>query len=67
MDRLVIASNFRIFVPATDGRSEERRDYGKGMVVAVADIPAGHTAEAWIAKGLATAAPAKPDPAPATA
>ncbi|WP_319798326.1 hypothetical protein [Nitrobacter sp.] len=65
MDKILITTNFHIFVPLSGG-GEERRNFGIGMVVAVADIPDGHTAAAWIEKGLATAAPASepaPDPA----
>ena len=72
MDKVIIDSNFRVFVPilGTDGKpvGEERRDYGKGMVVSVSDIPDGHTAAAWIEKGLAMAPPvtdAAPEAAPA--
>lgn len=56
MDHVLITRNFRIDVAGSERKPAETRHYTKGIVVAVADIPAGQSAEDWIAKGLAAAA-----------
>lgn len=56
---LLILQNFHVFV-ATGENVEKRVNFERGMTVQPADIPAGHTAADWVAKGLArdTSAPA---------
>ena len=61
MRKLVIAANFHVDLPDSDPeKPSTRKPYTKGMVVDEADLPEGHTAEAWVSKDLATFAP---DPA----
>lgn len=55
MEKIIIESNFHIFVSQGEGRPERKAVFTKGMVVDVADIPEGQSAEAWIASGLAKA------------
>lgn len=62
MRTLIIAANFHVDIAqGADGAGNEkppiRKPYTKGMVVDEADLPEGHTADAWIAKELAAEAP----------
>lgn len=55
MDKLLILENFHVFIArAGDAEGPETEAYfAKGMVVKVDDVPAGHSADGWIDKGLA--------------
>ncbi|NQW54296.1 MAG: hypothetical protein HQ465_23945 [Rhodospirillales bacterium] len=60
-DKLIIAATFHLFVGQgqnADGTDKpaRRATYAKGMVIEAFEIPEGHTADDWVAKGLATAA-----------
>jgi hypothetical protein len=61
MDKLIILANFHVFVAAGKGPGggdlpDRKVSYTKGMVVPLADVPQGQSAEDWIAKGLASLA-----------
>jgi len=56
MFRCIILENFHVFVRMGEGHPERRIEFTKSMLVAVDDIPEGHTADDWVAKGLAKAA-----------
>lgn len=54
MRTLVIAANFHVDLPNPDPeKPSTRKPFTKGIVVDEADLPEGHTAEAWVEKGLA--------------
>lgn len=54
-DKYVIDANFHIYVAQGEGKPERKMIFTKGMVLEASDIPAGHTADDWVAKGLAKA------------
>ncbi len=61
MEKLIIAQTFHLFI--RQGQHEDGTDkparratFAKGMVIELDEIPEGHTADDWVAKGLATAA-----------
>lgn len=56
MEKLIIETNFHVFVPQSEGRPERRVEFKAGMLVEADDIPEGQTADDWVAKGLAKAA-----------
>lgn len=56
MEKLIIEANFHVFVGQGAGKPEAKAVFTKGMVVEGSDIPEGHTADEWVAKGLAKAA-----------
>lgn len=61
MDKFIIAANFHVYVgqgknPDGTDKPDRKVTFSKGMVVDANDIPDGHTADDWVAKGLATAA-----------
>lgn len=56
MEKLIIETNFHVFVPQGEGRAERRVEFTRSMLVPVDDIPEGQTADDWVAKGLAKAA-----------
>lgn len=56
--RLLILENFSVYIPARDGQREEKCSFSKGMTPDADKLPAGQSAEDWIAKGLAKAASA---------
>ena len=58
MGNIIIVANFHAFVPTGDGKPERKVTFTRGMVVEAANMPEGHTADDWVAKGLAT----KPHP-----
>ena len=55
-DKYVIAANFHVFVSQGEGKPERKAPFTKGQVLEADEFPVGHTAEQWVAKGLATAA-----------
>ncbi len=73
MDKLVILANFKVDVanagtnPDGTPRASTVVAFTKGMVVAADDIPAGQSADDWIAKGLAKRGTADADTDIATA
>jgi hypothetical protein len=56
MDKVLIVENFHVYVGQGEDQPELRKDFTKGQVIDSADIPEGHTAEAWVEKGHAKAA-----------
>lgn len=57
MRTLVIAANFHVDIADPDPEKPAiRKAFSKGMVVDEGDLPEGHTASAWVEKGLATIA-----------
>lgn len=54
MAKLQIVANFRVWVPDEPGK-DRKVEFTKGMVLDAADVPAGQSAEDWVAKGLAKA------------
>lgn len=56
MDKYIIEANFHVFVAQGEGVNEKKAVYSKGMVIEESEIPAGQSADDWIAKGLAKAA-----------
>lgn len=63
MRTLIIAANFHVDIAQgqdDDGNDKPsiRKPYTKGMVVGEGDLPEGQAADVWIAKDLATEAPA---------
>ena len=55
-DKYIIALNFHVFVSQGEGKPERKQPFTKGQVIEENDIPAGQSADDWVAKGLATAA-----------
>ena len=55
-DKYIIALNFHVFVSQGEGKAERKQAFTKGQVIEENDIPAGQSADDWVAKGLATAA-----------
>lgn len=53
--KLVVIKNFRL-----DDPDAGTLRYRRGMVIAETDIPGGHSAEAWISKGLVKPAAVRP-------
>lgn len=61
MEKVLVLENFHVFIAQgkdADGndKPDRRAAFTKGMVVEVDDIPAGQSADDWVAKGLAKAA-----------
>lgn len=56
MQKIVITQDFHVFVAVAPDRPERKTPFMASMVVDVTEIPEGHTAEEWVAKGLAKAA-----------
>lgn len=54
MAKLQIVANFLVWVPAEPGK-DRKVEFTKGMVLDADALPAGQSAEDWIAKGLAKA------------
>ena len=56
--KYLVLANFRIFIPQPPANGKPRRDlrrqFTKGMLLK--EIPEGHTAADWLAKGLVKAA-----------
>ena len=55
-DKYIIALNFHVFVSQGEGKPERKQPFTKGQVIEENDIPAGQSADDWVAKGLAKAA-----------
>ncbi len=51
--RIKIASNFHVFVPK-EGR-DRKVAFTAGAVIGPGDMPAGHSMQDWVEKGLAVA------------
>lgn len=54
--KYIIARAFHIFAKPPGATLEAKIAYSPGMVLEESEIPEGHTAEAWLAAGLITAA-----------
>lgn len=54
-DKYLIEANFHVYESRGEDKPEAKRAFTKGMVVEASDIPAGHTGDDWVAKGLAKA------------
>ena len=61
MEKLLVLENFHVFIAdgfQADGatpKPDKRAAFTKGMTVAVDQLPAGQSADDWIAKGLVKA------------
>lgn len=55
----LVLHNFHVFAQAADGKDGPRTEYKRGMVIQASEIPAGHSAESFVERGLVqdTAAP----------
>ena len=56
MRRLMILANFHVYTMGPGAERATRVEYLRGQQIAEADVPADHSADDWIAKGLAEAA-----------
>ena len=53
MRRFLILENFHVYTLAPGAERATRVGYLRGQVIAEADVPADHSGDDWIAKGLA--------------
>lgn len=52
MRRFLILANFHVYTLAPGAERATRVDYLRGQTITGGDVPADHSADDWIAKGL---------------